>query len=175
MRRGLLPTRLTRATAPAAAHAAVAAPAGRGGFTLIEILIVVIILGILAGIVIPQFAKASGDSSNTAFAHSVKLYARLFAYQQHKGAAWPADRTPGEFPPEMAGKLDPAEWAKATPIGGQWDWDQSTYGAVAAVSVYRPDRSPAEMIEIDKMIDDGNLTTGSFRQRTDGYIYILME
>ncbi|CAA9401009.1 MAG: hypothetical protein AVDCRST_MAG64-1692 [uncultured Phycisphaerae bacterium] len=34
----------------------------RGGFTLIEILIVVIILGILAAIVIPQFSSASNDA-----------------------------------------------------------------------------------------------------------------
>jgi general secretion pathway protein G len=33
-----------------------------GGFTLIEILIVVIILGILAAIVIPQFSSASNDA-----------------------------------------------------------------------------------------------------------------
>ena len=37
-------------------------PAARRGFTLIEILIVVIILGILAAIVIPQFSSASGDA-----------------------------------------------------------------------------------------------------------------
>jgi general secretion pathway protein G len=37
----------------------------RSGFTLIEILIVVIILGILAAIIIPQFANASGDARLT--------------------------------------------------------------------------------------------------------------
>lgn len=38
------------------------AKATRRGFTLIEILIVVIILGILAAIVIPQFSSASNDA-----------------------------------------------------------------------------------------------------------------
>ena len=62
------------------------------------------------------------------------MYARLFTYQQHKGAAWPADRGPGEYPPEMVGKIDPNEWARGTPIGGSWEWDYNQYGVVAAPS-----------------------------------------
>ena len=38
----------------------------RKGFTLVEILIVVIILGILAAIVIPQFTEASNDARKSA-------------------------------------------------------------------------------------------------------------
>ncbi|HEX8911100.1 MAG TPA: prepilin-type N-terminal cleavage/methylation domain-containing protein [Humisphaera sp.] len=147
----------------------------RSGFTLIEILIVVIILGILAGIVIPQFARASGDSSNAAFAQQIKTYARAYSYQYHRGAAWPADEQPGVWTPEMAGIIDKAEWEKATPIGGKWDWDHDVFGVVAGVSVYMPNRTPAQMLEIDRMIDDGNLTTGAFRQRTNGYVYVLSE
>ncbi|HSI74099.1 MAG TPA: prepilin-type N-terminal cleavage/methylation domain-containing protein [Fimbriimonas sp.] len=147
----------------------------RRGFTLIEILIVVIILGILASIVVPQFAKATGDSSNATFVHDIKLLARLIVVQQHQHGHWPADQLPGIFPPEMAGKIDPGDWSKATPIGGNWDYDAGVYGVLAGVSVELPDRTPAQMIEIDRMIDDGNLTTGAFRQRTNAYIYVLAE
>jgi general secretion pathway protein G len=54
------------------------------GFTLIEILIVVLILGILAGIVIPQFAgatQASKVSSVSTTANTLRSAVQLYYYQ----------------------------------------------------------------------------------------------
>ena len=45
----------------------------RKGFTLVEILIVVIILGIRAAIVIPQFTEASNDARESALASDVQM------------------------------------------------------------------------------------------------------
>jgi general secretion pathway protein G len=47
-------------------------PSRRPGFTLIEILIVVIILGILAAIVIPQFGSASKEAKQASLMTSVQ-------------------------------------------------------------------------------------------------------
>ena len=61
------------------------------GFTLIEILIVVIILGILAAIVIPQFSSASNDARLSSLQSTVQtLRSQVALYRlQH------SDRLPG--------------------------------------------------------------------------------
>jgi general secretion pathway protein G len=59
---------------------------GRNGFTLIEILIVVIILGILAAIVIPQFSSASNDarkSSVQSTAQTLRSQIALYKLQHN--------------------------------------------------------------------------------------------
>ena len=42
------------------------------GFTLVEILIVVVILGILAAIVIPQFSQASNEARESSLKSNLK-------------------------------------------------------------------------------------------------------
>jgi prepilin-type N-terminal cleavage/methylation domain-containing protein len=50
----------------------------RTGFTLIEVLIVVVILGILASTVLPQFANSSGDAKEAALRENLAQLRRQF-------------------------------------------------------------------------------------------------
>ncbi len=58
----------------------------KSGFTLVEILIVVIILGILAAIVIPQFTNASTDARNNSLTSQLQtLRSQIELYKlQHR-------------------------------------------------------------------------------------------
>ena len=66
-------------------------------------------------------------------------------------------------------------WAETTSLGGYWDWDynQLQFGCRAGISVYTPQWTDEQMREIDARIDDGNLSTGSFRKRSGGYIWAV--
>ena len=62
------------------------------GFTLVEILIVVIILGILAAIVIPQFTAASSDARNSALTSDLQtLRSQLQLYKIQHNDSYPSD------------------------------------------------------------------------------------
>ena len=66
------------------------------GFTLVEILIVVIILGILAAIVVPQFTEASSDAKLSNLTTNLQaIRAQLELYRLHHNGAYPADVSVG--------------------------------------------------------------------------------
>ncbi len=78
----------------------------RRGFTILEILIVMLIIGIVATIALPRYhnlrqraeaARVAGDF------HAVKIAA--YGYHASTGK-WPAEQGPGIVPPELVPELD---------------------------------------------------------------------
>jgi general secretion pathway protein G len=83
------------------------------GFTLVEILIVVIILGILAAIVIPQFTQASTEARVSNLRTNLQtIRSQLLLYKmQHDAEAYPG----AEFVNQMTQYTNAAGTAQATP------------------------------------------------------------
>jgi hypothetical protein len=64
-------------------------------------------------------------------------------------------------------------WTSVNTLGGLWDWDYKQFGCTAGVSVYQPTAPRAQLEALDRIIDDGNLATGMFRERSAGFIAVI--
>ena len=77
------------------------------GFTLVEILIVVIILGILAAIVIPQFTEASNDARRSALVTDLQtVRAQLELYKVQHLESYPDSNDLAKFVTQLTSRTD---------------------------------------------------------------------
>lgn len=120
----------------------------RNGFTLVEILIVVIILGVLAAIAIPQFSAASDDARTASLASDLQsVRDQLELYKFRHSGVYPDDvvtaltSSDGAFGPYMMKfPSNPfvttnANQVDTTTLGGGtcgWFYDKTT-------GVFKPD------------------------------------
>ncbi len=144
-----------------------------GGFTLVELMIVGSVIGLLAAMAIPSMTKARESAQNGRYIADLRAARGAFQLYAIEKGQYPADKTPAIMPTGMDEYLQNFPWTAPTSLGGQWDWDYQQFGTVAGVSVYRPAAYSTQMEAIDSTIDDGNLSTGSFRSRSQGYISII--
>lgn len=150
----------------------------REGFTLVEIMIAVMIIGLLAALALPGFARARERVQMTLFVSDLRTFVHAAEQFVLETGAYPEDSSSGEIPTGLAPFLrSPDAWTGGTPIGGLWDAELNSFGIVSAIGAHVTGGVPAHMLAgIDEMLDDGNLSTGVFRQISGGrYYYVLAE
>ncbi len=139
----------------------------RDGFTLVEIMIVVVIIGLLAALAIPAIQRVQRRTINSTVVNDLRVFAQAFDTYATENGAWPANVGAGVVPPGLSSAdFKVSVWQSPTPIGGQWNWDDNLgYGGyTAGISISNFTCTDAQLQEIDAMIDDGDLTTGNFQK-----------
>ncbi len=153
----------------------------RRGFTLVEIMIVVLTIALLSAIALPGFQKARTQTLLTTVANDLKVFGDAFdLYALERGGYPPDSHLPAPYHlpnTEMEEYLNAGKWAKETAVGGNYNWEGPDVYPYAGISIFGATASEATMRQLDKIMDDGDLTRGMFRQiaANGRYTYILEE
>lgn len=157
-------------------------PLPRRGFTLIEILIVVAILGILAALIVPQFTDASASASRANFTANLRhlhkvasVYFELHDALPQQGAGEPMPAIPPEL---FAAAGEGGNFPARTELGGYWHVGRIGMSGEFGVGVWWPTDNGGQNVirgvAVDEEIDDGDPATGRFRFATATQQYYLL-
>jgi len=139
----------------------------RRGFTLVEIMIVVAIVGLLSAIAIPSIAKARKRTRISTMVNDMRIIYEAFGMYAMNNGTYPAGWR--DAPEPVTEYLARAKWNDRTPFGGRWLYFSAfgTHLLVVDDINVDPGQNPITTIdewkEADSMVDDGNLSTGFFR------------
>ena len=151
-------------------------PGRRSAFTLVEIMIVVVIIGLLAALAIPAFQRVQRAAQNNRVVNDFRVFSQAFETYATQNGRWPANVGPGLVPAGMSrADLKVSVWQAKTTIGGQWNWDQNIAGFAAGISISNFTCPDAQLQEIDAKIDDGDLATGLFQKVAGNRAMLVLE
>ena len=114
--------------------------AGRRGFTLVEIMVVVAIISVLATISVPALRRVQRKTKVTAIVNDFRVFGAAFETYAQETGTWPAEVAAGVFPVEMSQRINSTMWMRKTPMGGKYNWERNqfnlfgTYQAAIAIS-----------------------------------------
>jgi len=145
-------------------------------FTLIELLIAIVVVGVMGSIAVPAIQKVVRNARATSFAHDIKVFAQAGAQYSLESGWWVEDTTTGKFPEELTGYISPQKFGLGSPLGGAWDFESFDEGNFAsAVGVVDPSAGDNVFAIVDKRIDDGDLNTGFFQKTSNKRYYFIIE
>ncbi|WP_309399632.1 type II secretion system protein [Cerasicoccus maritimus] len=149
----------------------------RQGFTLVEIMIVVVIIGLLANIALPAFKKARMRTQATRFANDLRQFAGAFDTYTLETGVWPDDANEGVLPAGMVGYIDQGIFERETIYGGHYDWEGigGGFSGGVGVAIRSSNLDDEQALLVDEILDDGVLATGRFRGDSSVYTLVLEE
>ena len=145
-------------------------------FTLVEILIVVVIIGLLASMALPAFQKVWRNSRYTTFINDLRVFKDALNTCVFETGNPNQGSGTGSLSAEFAPYVSSDKWTGGTPIGGGWDVEYNKSGiglGVGAQGTILPD---SDLLIIDGKFDDGNLGTGKLQKIAgDRYYWVIQQ
>ncbi|WP_221028958.1 type II secretion system protein [Actomonas aquatica] len=142
-------------------------------FTLVEIMIAVVIIGLLAAVALPAFTRVTQKTEHTTLVNDLRTFSSAFEQYSLENGLWPADANAGVIPPGMASYLKSDAWTLTAAGNIQWDWEVATPMFNAAIVLSNCSYADDRLRQLDAMLDDGDLTTGIFFKDGGTPVYVL--
>ena len=152
-----------------------APPRHRAAFTLVEIMIVVVIIGLLAAMAIPAFQRVQQSAATNRAVNDFRVFAQAFERYATENGAWPPNAGNSVVPTGMSGEFKATVWQGVTSIGGKWNWDRNLGSIIAGISIVNFTCTDAQLALIDAKLDDGDLTTGHFQKESANRVTYILE
>ena len=148
------------------------------GFAVLDTAILLGMFAVFTAVAVPMVRGALLRKQAAECAGKILQAADAFdLYAAAMGDYPPDQKEPDEPCHEMNGFFaffDIDWWNRETDVGGRWEWDNGDRFE-RSIAIYRPRASRHQMEELDAILDDGNLMTGSFQRWGAKYHYILKE
>lgn len=161
---------------------------GSGGFTLIELMVVIAILGILAAIAVPNYIRYRKKAQISEIASNLKNFKTGFIAYAVDTGDFPDDSHTDTGPyglpnTEIEDYIMLHEWVTPTALGGRYNWEgANTYwptypngSGYIGISIDGATAPQKDLRFLDGLLDDGNLLTGTFRKIGSRYTLIIDE
>lgn len=142
------------------------------GFTLIELAVTTAVIGIIVAIALPIYRDYTTRAGMAEMVLELDNMAdRIKLFRQQNGR-YPNDThivPPAEVPM-------PSYWSETTQLGGNYNWEGPNNYPYAGISILGATASDEHIKLFDKIVDDGDITTGIFRKTPNGRLtYIIDE
>ena len=144
------------------------------GFSMIELVIVVVIIGIIAAIAIPRFSLAAHTSSFNASQSSWAGFEKQMFLYEATYNEFPPQIRPSTFDPVLNDFIRESDWLAPAPIGGNWLWANSVLGTVG-VGILQSPVPTSLWRQYDKTFDDGDLSNGILQVKATVLLRIIAD
>jgi type II secretory pathway pseudopilin PulG len=136
-------------------------------------MIVVVIIGLLAVMAVPALEKARQNTYASRIANNMRVFSGAFETHALDSGSWAPDGQGNSLPATVEPYLEDTAWYEEPIPGGWYDWEYDREGIKASISLAYERDFPEVFIEVDRILDDGNLATGNFIKTGGRYFYIL--
>jgi general secretion pathway protein G len=134
-------------------------------FTLVELIVVIIVIGILAAMTIPKLASAAGETNITATAADLKAITNAVVMYRSEHGTFPRDVNRTQAVSALAPYFKQGNpFEKDAPIGGAYDYEGPPNWNPIQISIRQNGSNrftQAMALELDEYMDNGDLRSGA--------------